>query len=142
MRAAAALAAAALAAGGGAAQAGGAGAGAPAVIPAPEAAARLAVEPSEIAGVMARLAGQRAEVAPDRRSVRVDDVAGLGRPWVGTVERRGEALWLVTGAGALRLTGPLARPRIAGPGYAVWVAGAARAGALAARRLGVLRRPR
>ena len=137
-----ALAVAAALAAGGNARAGSPGAAAAAVTPAPAAAASLAVEPGEAGEVLARLVGQRAEAAPDGRTVRIEDVAGLGRPWVGTVERRGAALWLVTGAGALRLTGPLARPRIAGPGYAVWVAGRVDGEGLAARRLGILRRPR
>ena len=74
---------------------------------------------------------------------RIVDVAGEGAPEVGVVERRGKALWLVTEGGrALRLAGPLAVPRIAGPGYKVWALGRIGAGgALWVRRLGVLRRP-
>ncbi|HUS64441.1 MAG TPA: hypothetical protein VMZ28_07845 [Kofleriaceae bacterium] len=76
-------------------------------------------------------------------TLRIVDVAGEGAPEVGVVERRGRALWLVTDGGkALRLAGPLAVPRIAGPGYRVWALGrVGRGGALWVRRLGVLRRP-
>jgi hypothetical protein len=72
------------------------------------------------------------------------DIAGEGRPLVGVVERRGKELWLVpvdvdAGAPAVRLSGPLAHARIAGPGYKVWVIGAKAAdGSLRLKRLGVL----
>lgn len=96
---------------------------------------------SRDAGELARLAGHRVVVRGDR--YHIVDVAGDGPPRVGVVERRGDALWLVERDGALRLTGPLAVPRIAGPGYTVWVVGALdRRGALRVRRLGVLRPPR
>ncbi|MBK9036054.1 MAG: hypothetical protein IPL61_33220 [Myxococcales bacterium] len=71
----------------------------------------------------------------------IDDVAGAGRPWVGTVERRGAALWLVGDGFAWRLRGPLARPRLAGPGYVIWAIGALAGDALVLRRLGVLAPP-
>ena len=77
----------------------------------------------------------------------IEDVAGEGRPLVGVVERRGEELWLLPvdadfGAPAVRLAGKLATPRIAGPGYKVWVLGAPEPdGSLRVRRLGVLRPP-
>lgn len=71
----------------------------------------------------------------------IDDVAGAGRPWVGVVERRGAALVLVGPDFAWPLRGPLARPRLAGPGYLVWVTGALVDGALVAKRLGVLAPP-
>lgn len=71
----------------------------------------------------------------------IDDVAGTGRPWIGVVERRGAALWLAGDGFALRLTGPLARPRLAGPGYLMWAAGDRDRDALAVRRLGVLAAP-
>jgi hypothetical protein len=108
---------------------------------APAADAVLAIEPAELPAIRDRLRGQRTTVAADRRSIAIDDIAGEGRPWVGVVERRGSELWLRTAGGSARLTGALARPRIAGPGYTVWVIGAASEGAIAARRLGVLRRP-
>jgi hypothetical protein len=72
----------------------------------------------------------------------IDDVAGAGRPWIGVVERRGAALWLAGAGFALRLTGPLARPRLAGPRYLIWVSGDRDGDALAVRRLGVLEPPR
>ncbi|MEZ4367647.1 MAG: hypothetical protein R2939_15430 [Kofleriaceae bacterium] len=73
------------------------------------------------------------------------DVGGDGAPWIGTVERRGDALWLRTAVGALRLDGPLARPRLAGPGYLVWAQGERAIvdgeATLRVRRLGVLAPP-
>jgi hypothetical protein len=89
---------------------------------------------------LARLAGQRVEIVPG--GYRILDVAGEGAPLVGTVERRERELWLRPERGApLRLVGPLAVPRIAGPGYKVWVIGRVRDGSLEARRLGVLAQP-
>ena len=104
----------------------------------------LAIDPAEADAIAARLDGQRFTIAADRASIAIDDVAGLGPPEIGVIERRGDQLWLVPdGAPAARLTGPLARPRIAGPGYTVWVIGEAAAdGSIRARRLGILRRPR
>jgi hypothetical protein len=104
----------------------------------------LAIDPAEADAIAARLEGQRFTIAADRTSVEIDDVAGLGAPEVGVIELRGDALWIVPAGGApARLTGPLARPRIAGPGYTVWVIGeAAPDGSIRARRLGILRRPR
>jgi hypothetical protein len=90
-----------------------------------------------------RLRGHRVEVAPDGRSYRILDIAGEGAPLVGVVERRGAGLWL-RGEDGLdrRLTGPLAIPRIAGPGYKVWVIGSVnQSGQLSARRIGVLAPP-
>ena len=102
----------------------------------------LAIDPSEADAIAARLAGQRFTIAADRASLTIDDIAGLGAPVVGVIERRGDALVLVAADGAHPLTGPLARPRIAGPGYTVWVLGAPVAdGSIRAARLGVLRRP-
>ena len=109
--------------------------------PAPAAEATLAVAPDELPDLLDRLRGQRVAVAADHRSLVIDDIAGEGRPWVGVVERRGEALWLVTATDALRLSGALARPRIAGPGYTVWATGPRDGEVLALRRIGVLRRP-
>ena len=103
------------------------------------AAAVLAIEPSEADAIAARLVGQRFTVAADHRSITIEDIAGLGPPEVGVVERRGDDLYL----GAHKLTGPLARPRLAGPGYTIWVIGAPAAdGSIRVDRLGVLRRPR
>jgi len=104
----------------------------------------LACEPAEVDAIAALLAGQRFTIAADRRSIDITDVAGEGAPEVGTVVRDGGALVLVTEDGRFVLRGPLARPRIAGPGYTVWVIGTVGAGTvptLTARRLGVLRKP-
>lgn len=102
------------------------------------AAAVLAIDPGEADAIAARLIGQRFTIAADRASVTIEDIAGDGPPTIGVVERRGDALWL----GDHELTGPLARPRLAGPGYTIWVIGAAGAdGSIRVRRLGVLRRP-
>jgi hypothetical protein len=87
---------------------------------------------------LTRLVGQM--VAPGPAGCELLDVAGEGRPLIGTVERRGAELWLV-GEVSLRLEGPLATPRIAGPGHRVWVLGARAGEVLRARRLGVLARP-
>jgi len=107
----------------------------------------------EIRAELARLEGQRVRIlhqdtndATLGRRYIIDDVAGEGAPVVGVVERRGQALWLVAEDGAsYRLAGPLARPRIAGPGYKIWALGVvmARSGerVLVARRLGVLAPP-
>lgn len=102
------------------------------------AAAVLAIDPGEADAIAARLAGQRFTIAADRASVTIEDVAGLGPPTIGVVERRGDELWLADH----RLTGPLARPRLAGPGYTIWVIGDVAAdGSIRVTRLGVLRRP-
>ncbi|HTM23414.1 MAG TPA: hypothetical protein VL172_22985 [Kofleriaceae bacterium] len=84
-----------------------------------------------------RLVGQTVTVAADGASYIIDDVAGEGAPIVGVVERRGQDLWV----GDHRLTGPLAVPRIAGPGYRVWVIGDIDGDRLHARRIGILRPP-
>jgi hypothetical protein len=92
--------------------------------------------------IAARLAGQT--IARDAGAIRIVDVAGEGAPRVGIVARDGEHLVLITADERLRLAGPLARPRIAGPGYAVWVIGTVARGdvpTLTVRRLGILRRP-
>jgi hypothetical protein len=111
--------------------------------PAPLAAASIAVDDAATGGAMlARLAGHRARLIAGR--LVIDDVAGEGRPWVGVIERRGDGLWLVTDGGAVRLAGPLARPRVAGPGYRAWATGALAGDApptLLVRRLGILARP-
>lgn len=104
-----------------------------------EASIILAPSP-ELPAIAARLAGQSFRTGDG--AIVIDDIAGAGRPWTGVVERRGDALVLVTALGALELTGPLARPRIAGPGYTVWVLGTRDGDRLAATRIGVLRRPR
>ncbi len=75
-------------------------------------------------------------------ALEIVDVAGAGRPWVGVVERRGDELWLAGQAFAWRLRGPLARPRLAGPGYLVWAIGPLTERDLRVTRLGVLAPPR
>ena len=101
----------------------------------------LAVAPDEVEAIVARLAGHTVRVADDRRAIEIVDIAGEGAPRIGVVAREGEALWLIADDGRWRLTGPLARPRIAGPGYTVWVIGDVEGDELRARRLGILRRP-
>lgn len=93
---------------------------------------------------LSRLRGHRVEVAADRQSYRIADVASEGPPIIGVVRRDGGKLYLERETGQRhRLTGPLARPRIAGPDYKVWVLGDLGAdGTLEARRLGVLAPPR
>ena len=89
-----------------------------------------------------RLKGHKVAVAADGSSYRIEDIAGEGAPRVGRVERRSSELWLVPAQGdALLLRGPLAIPRIAGPGYRVWVIGKKKGDELWARRLGVLAPP-
>ncbi len=105
---------------------------------------RVDVGPGELDVLRGRLAGLTVRVAQDGAALWIDDVAGEGAPHVGVIVRRGRELVLVTDEGEWRLTGPLARPRIAGPGYTVWLIGVimpADRGALRIRRLGVLRRP-
>ena len=89
--------------------------------------------------VLSRLQGHTARVVGGE--VVIDDVAGEGKPLVGVVERRGKALWVVGAEGAWELRGPLARPRIAGPGYRVWVLGERRGAVLVARRVGIMAPP-
>jgi hypothetical protein len=104
----------------------------------------IAVDPAEIDAIAARLAGQQIAIADDHRSIAIVDVAHEGVPRVGVVEKVDGALWLVAADGRFRLDGPLARPRIAGPGYTVWVIGSvrdAKVPTLTIRRLGILRRP-
>ncbi len=86
--------------------------------------------------LLSRLEGHTASIVGD--DIAIDDVAGEGKPLVGVVERRGRALWVVGVGFAVELRGPLARPRIAGPGYRVWVLGARSGEVLVARRIGVL----
>ena len=114
------------------------------VTPAPLTACAIAVAPGDGPAMLARLDGQQARLVADR--LVIDDVAGEGRPWVGVIERHGTALWLRTADGPVQLDGPLARPRIAGPGYRAWATGALAdaPGAvprLRLRRLGILARP-
>lgn len=96
----------------------------------------LGLMPAGIADELSRLIGQQVTRADDGE-YRIDDIAGEGAPIVGVVQRRGRELWVA----GYRLTGPLARPRIAGPGYKVWVIGEISGDTLRARRLGVLASP-
>ena len=84
-----------------------------------------------------RLEGQTAALGPE--GLDISDVAGEGPPLCGVVERRGDELWL--SPPGVRLVGPLAHPRLAGPGYRVWVVGPVTAEGLRAVRLGVLLPP-
>ncbi|MBT8492032.1 MAG: hypothetical protein KJO07_03140 [Deltaproteobacteria bacterium] len=88
-----------------------------------------------------RLEGHQVERRADG-SYRILDIAGRGAPLVGVVEMRGKALLLRTGDRAYRLRGPLAHPRMAGPGYKIWVIGKVRGPDLIAERLGVLAPPK
>ncbi len=97
---------------------------------------------AEARAIAERLRGHEVRVTPGR--VWIPSIAGEASPYVGVVERRGRALWLVGERGeAFELRGPLARPRLAGPGYTVWVVGELdeRQQAMQVRRLGVLRKP-
>jgi hypothetical protein len=102
--------------------------------------------PPPVVEEIRRLVGHAVEARADGGYV-ITDVAGEGRPLVGIVERRGAELWIVPtdadeGIASLRLSGPLASPRIAGPRYKVWVLGTIeKDGSLRPRRLGVLARP-
>jgi hypothetical protein len=101
----------------------------------------IAIDPAEAPAIAARLAGQRFTITGDRLTI--DDIAHEGAPLIGVVEVRGDHAWLVRDdAAPVRLAGPLARPRIAGPGYTVWVIGAIAGDTVTVRRLGVLRRRR
>jgi hypothetical protein len=89
--------------------------------PAPIEAALIIGAPARLDAMASRLTGHRF-----RRGDHVlilEDVAGAGRPWVGLVDSRCGELWLDTAVRSFRLTGPLARLRIAGPGYLVWATG-------------------
>jgi hypothetical protein len=91
------------------------------------------------AALMSRLRGHEVRMDPGR--LWIVSIANEGSPWVGTVERRGRALWLVTEESvAIELIGPLARPRLAGPGYTIWALGTFDGSTrLRVSRLGVLR---
>ncbi len=98
----------------------------------------IALSPDELS----RLDGH-AVAHNDDGTYTISNVAGEGKPLVGVVQRKGQQLWLrVDASGSTyRLTGPLARPRIAGPGYRVWVLGEVDGDELRARRIGVLSPP-
>ncbi|MCG8418147.1 MAG: hypothetical protein MJE77_09425 [Proteobacteria bacterium] len=99
----------------------------------------------KLAGELERLDGHRVSITPD--GYVIEDIAGEGKPVVGVIERRGDHLVLTDRGGVShRLTGVLARPRIAGPGYKVWALGPITGRppdlVLTPRRLGVLAPPR
>lgn len=96
-------------------------------------------EPAAARAMLDRLVGQRAGWHDG--VLTIVDIAGAGPPWIGVVERRGQALWLVGDGVAWRLSGPLARPRLAGPGYLIWAIGAPAGDRLEVTRLGVLAPP-
>lgn len=108
----------------------------------PATADRPPVDPS-IADELGRLVGHDVTIAADGKSYVIENIANEGKPHVGIVERRGPDLYLVTDAGpALRLTGVLAQPRIAGPGYKIWALGPVTpTNDLRAHRLGILAPP-
>ena len=91
-----------------------------------------------LANELSRLVGHDVVVANDGRSYTIVRVAGEGKPIVGVVQLRGTQLWLDAGTKRYRLIGPLAIPRIAGPGYKIWVLGAVTGELLRAKRLGIL----
>jgi hypothetical protein len=97
-----------------------------------------------LATELARLNGLEVQRGPGH-CYAVIGVAGEGPAHVGRVERRGCELWLRAewSGVAWRLNGPLAVPRLAGPGYKVWIIGdtARREHGLRVRRLGVLAPP-
>ena len=100
----------------------------------------LAVSADEEASISARLRGQTFTI--EDGVLAITDIAGEGAPMIGVVTRDGGDLLLDTPNGRWKLTGPLARPRIAGPGYTVWVLGTPGGdGTYKLRRIGVLRRP-
>jgi len=110
-----------------------------AVADAPQEAAIVIAPPADVPMIAARLEGHAFRTGDG--VIVIDDIAGAGRPYTGVVERRPDGLWLRTQLGSLKLTGPLARPRIAGPGYRIWVVGHRDGSTLAAARIGILRRP-
>lgn len=109
--------------------------------PPPEA-ARLVAPTPELGPIAARLPGS---YRLSDGVLTVVDIAGDGPAWIGVVERRGDALFLRTAVGTFKLRGNLARPRIAGPSYLVWVQGTRFTNGdddvLMVRRLGVMAAP-
>ncbi|MBP6628301.1 MAG: hypothetical protein KBG28_24175 [Kofleriaceae bacterium] len=112
----------------------------PPVSPAPADAAVVVADDDELREMTSRLVGVRFRAGDGL--LHLDDVAGLGRPWVGPVVRAGQVLVLQSGGRHLELAGALARPRIAGPGYLVWVVGRRVGDVLTIERIGVLAPPR
>lgn len=113
--------------------------GIPRPTPAPLEASILIAPPERLAAIASRLTGHRFHTGD--HVLILEDFAGEGRPWLGLVAFRCDQLWLETSLGPLLLTGPLARPRIAGPGYLIWATGRRTANTLELSRLGILARP-
>ena len=90
-----------------------------------------------LALMLSRLEGHTAAIGPS--GLEIADVAGAGRPLIGVVERRGDELWLVPQE--VRLLGPLAHPRLLGPGYRVWLIGSWDTVGVTGERFGVLAAP-
>ena len=90
---------------------------------------------------LGRLIGQEVEVSKDTSEYQITDIAGEGKPLVGCVLRQGEHLYLQQADLNLRLEGELAVPRLAGPGYKVWIIGTRQGDSLLAKRLGILAPP-
>ncbi len=96
--------------------------------------------PANLQAEVERLVGQSLELGAD--SYTILDIAGEGAPRIGCIEKEAESLYLVDGDQRVRLSGPLAIPRIAGPNYKVWIIGDAKANAeLFVRRIGILAGP-
>jgi hypothetical protein len=90
-----------------------------------------------LALMLSRLEGHAAAIGPD--GLEIADIAGEGRPLIGVVERRGDELWLVPPG--IRILGPLAHPRLLGPGYRVWLIGSWDTVGVTGLRFGVLAAP-
>lgn len=125
-------------------------------------AAHAALTPIELRQELSRLEGHEVVVNADGSSYHIVNAAAEGPAMIGLIEARGQKLWFIKdnrhsqqsqqsqsqqvrirrhGRSQWRLRGRLAIPRIAGPGYKVWIVGEIRAGALWVRRLGILRSP-
>lgn len=110
------------------------------MIPAAILSAWLVMTPGWVAEEVSRLAGHKVQVVDD--GYRIVSIAGEGPPLVGKVVRDGDALFLVADDGPrLMLAGPLATPRIAGPGYKVWALGDIAGTVLTVERIGILAPP-
>ena len=88
---------------------------------------------------LSRLQGQAYRLVPG--GYEITDIAGEGPAMVGCIENTSEGLVFASGDKRLRLQGPLAVPRIAGPRYKVWVLGRVEGPSLYATRLGILAAP-
>ncbi len=91
---------------------------------------------SQVQAEVDRLAGHEVRVTDD--GYEIVDVAGEGPPLVGCVVKSDQGLELENRGTRYLLHGPLAVPRIAGPGYKVWVVGKVTDGVMDVRRLGIL----